>query len=120
MTTISLLKMTFLPIQPLSDTGNETPSSCGAQNDISLEQACHLILGQLKFSRIEKIMSMLKILLDLLISISVAMQSWNAEKPQFNCLGLSLVLPSLIVIHLSPMCLGQHLCDYNANLLDMY
>lgn len=65
-------------------------------------------------------MSMLNILLNLLISIPVVGQSWNAQKSQFNYLGLSLVLPSLIAIPFSPLCLGQHLCDYNVNLLDMY
>lgn len=63
---------------------------------------------------------MLNILLNLLISIPVVVQSWNAQKSQFNYLGLSLVLPSLIAIPFSPLCLGLHLCDYNVNLLDMY
>lgn len=65
-------------------------------------------------------MSMLNILLNLLISIPVVVQSWNAQKSQFNYLGLSLVLLSLIAIPFSPLCLGLYLCDYNVNLLDMY
>lgn len=78
------------------------------------------MLGQLKSSRTEKVMCMLNILLDLLIRISVAVESWKAQNHSLIILGCPQSLPPLRSIHFSPLCLGQYLCDYQVNLFEMY